>query len=389
MIKHIKLGSFVTLLLIFAIIIDIYADDEITQKSKQLQEVKKNISEIKKQKSSVTTQKKSLQSELTKINKQLNEKQKELRKYEQNLLSSEAELQKLIRELQIAQNRLDTTKEMLCKRLRAMYKASYGDNRLSYLRVVAGANNMLDVSTQHKYMISIATADKNLLEKAKAEKAELDYRKKRVEEKKEQIIAYKTETERIQKDILNKKNERQKLLAQMTDKERELAKRLIDLEKSAVELERLITRLQTRSQGGASKLRTYEEVISNFDSQSGKLPWPVSGRIIENASPSMRGVTIQAGYGTDIRCVEDGVVDYARMFDGVGYGQMVIINHGKGYRTLYAHASALLVKEGQKVSKGQVIAKVGDTGSNRGPILYFEVWKGAESLPAMQWLMNR
>ncbi len=214
--------------------------------------------------------------------------------------------------------------------------------------------------------------------------------KRRVEEKKRTNNCIQNRKQKkIQKEILNKKNERQKLLSQMTDKERALAKRLIDLEKSAVELERLITRLQTRSQGGSNKPRAYEEVISNFDSQSGKLPWPVSGKIIDNASPSMRGVTIQASYGTDIRCVEDGVVDYARMFDGVGYGQMVIINHGKGYRTLYAHASTLLVKEGQKVSKGQVIAKVGNTGSNRGPILYFEVWRWSEPLPARQWLMSR
>lgn len=387
--KHMLLKPYIIIFLVSVFIINIYADDEITQKSKQLQEVKKNISEVKKQKSSVVTQKKGIQSELTKINKQLSEKQKELRKYEQNLLASEIELQKLMKELKIAQDRLDKTKEMLCKRLRAMYKTSYRDNRLSYLKVIAGTDNILDISTQHKYIASIAIADKTLLEKAKAEKAELDYRKKQVEEKKEQIIAYKVETEKIQKEILNKKNERQKLLAKMTDKERELAKRLIDLEKSAIELERLITRLQAKSQGGVNKPGIYEEVISNFDSQSGKLPWPVSGKIIENASPSMKGVTIQASYGADIRCVEDGIVDYAKMFPGIGYGQMVIVDHGKGYRTLYAHASALLVKEGQKVSKGQVIAKVGDTGSNKGPILYFEVWRRSEPLPARQWLMSK
>ncbi len=176
--QYILLRTYVTLFLIFAITINIPADDEITQKSKQLQEVKKSISEVKKQKSSVTTQKKGIQSELAKINKQLGEKQKELRKYEQNLLASEIELQKLVNELQIAQNRLDKTKEMLCKRLRAMYKASYRDNRLSYLKVISGADNTLDISTQYKYMTFIAMADKNLLEKAKAEKAELDYRKK-------------------------------------------------------------------------------------------------------------------------------------------------------------------------------------------------------------------
>ena len=100
----------------------------------------------------------------------------------------------------------------------------------------------------------------------------------------------------------------------------------------------------------------------------------------------MNGVTIQAKYGDNIRCVAGGTVEYAQWFDGVGFGQMVIVAHGNGYRTLYAHASELLVKKGQKVKAGDVIARVGDTGSLGGPVLYFELWKGTKAMPTTQWL---
>jgi len=379
------------MLLLFAI--GVLGADDITQTSKQLQDVKKDISEVKKQKTTVTKQKKNVQKDLSVINKQLSEKERELRKYELNLAESESQLSKLNKDLKAAQNRLDQTQFLLNKRARAMYKLGYAGKRFSYLKLMLGNESISDINNQYKYMSAIATLDRELLDKAIAEKAELDYHKRLVEEKKNQIISYKTETEKIRKEILQKKSERQVLLTQVTKEEKKLSSKLSGLQKSAAQLERLIARLQAqskKSQNKNSPNRDWsEKIVSNFDSKSGRLPWPVSGTIIENASPSMDGVSIKANQGTDIRSVDDGIVDYARFFDGVGYGQMVIVNHGNGYRTLYAHASSILVKEGQKVSKGQVIAKVGDTGSNRGPLLYFEVWKGARPMPTRQWLMSK
>ena len=100
----------------------------------------------------------------------------------------------------------------------------------------------------------------------------------------------------------------------------------------------------------------------------------------------MKGVTIQARYGADIKCVANGIVEYSQWFDGVGFGQMVIVNHGNGYHTLYAHASELLVRKGQNVKAGQTIAKVGDTGSLKGAILYFQIWKGTKVMDTKGWL---
>ena len=81
-----------------------------------------------------------------------------------------------------------------------------------------------------------------------------------------------------------------------------------------------------------------------------------------------------------------GIVEYAKWFDGVGFGQMVIVDHGNSYRTLYAHASELLASKGQRVKAGQAIARVGDTGSLRGSMLYFELWKGTKAMPTRLWL---
>jgi septal ring factor EnvC (AmiA/AmiB activator) len=181
-------------------------------------------------------------------------------------------------------------------------------------------------------------------------------------------------------------------LAKVQSSKKELTKAQAELESSINRLERLIAQLKSnqdkndKNDNKTAKNLNKQPYQGSSGGLGGSLPWPVSGDIVENAAPSMKGVTIKANKGTDIKCVDDGIVDYARWFDGVGYGQMVIINHGNGFRTLYAHASDILVKEGQKVIKGQTIAKVGDTGSLKGPELYFEVWKGSEAQPTRRWL---
>ncbi len=122
-----------------------------------------------------------------------------------------------------------------------------------------------------------------------------------------------------------------------------------------------------------TKLQTYIDTIPTL--------WPTSGRIssyfgtrsdpFNFTEKKHEGIDIAAAKGTSIKAAADGTVTYS---DTNGnYGECVIINHGNGISTLYGHASKLLVKVGQKVKKGDLIAKVGNTGRSTGPHLHFEV----------------
>ncbi len=89
--------------------------------------------------------------------------------------------------------------------------------------------------------------------------------------------------------------------------------------------------------------------------------------------------------GESVHAVAAGRVDFVS--DDYGsYGQMLILNHGSGYYTLYAHLSDILVARGANVTSGQVIAKAGDSGSLKGTELHFEVRKGRQSLDPLDWL---
>ena len=98
------------------------------------------------------------------------------------------------------------------------------------------------------------------------------------------------------------------------------------------------------------------------------------------------GLDIAAGYGTEIYAVEDGIVKTVGVDRGTGYGNYVEIDHGNGVTTLYAHASSVLVKRGQKVSKGDVIAKVGSTGTSTGNHLHLELKINGELKDPMDYI---
>ena len=102
-----------------------------------------------------------------------------------------------------------------------------------------------------------------------------------------------------------------------------------------------------------------------------------------------RGIDIGAPTGTPIVAAAPGIVTYAD-WDGSGYGYLVEIKHPNGSLTLYAHNSEILVKEGQKVSQGELIAKMGSTGRSTGPHLHFEIHpQGNGAVDPMAYLPSR
>jgi murein DD-endopeptidase MepM/ murein hydrolase activator NlpD len=96
------------------------------------------------------------------------------------------------------------------------------------------------------------------------------------------------------------------------------------------------------------------------------------------------GIDIAAPEGTPISAAGDGTAIYVG--EQSGYGQVVILRHDDGLVTVYAHASAVLVREGARVTRGQVVAKVGQTGRTTGPHLHFEVREGTTPKNPLQYL---
>ena len=127
-------------------------------------------------------------------------------------------------------------------------------------------------------------------------------------------------------------------------------------------------------------------------SKSGFL-WPISGRVISRFGPKKGGlhndgINIAAPRGTPVLAAQNGVVAY-RGNELRGFGNLILIKHAKGYMTAYAHADKVLVKRGQRVVRGQTIAKVGSSGNVAKPQLHFEIRKGRRAVNPKKYLRQR
>ncbi|MEA2975173.1 MAG: hypothetical protein QOF19_693 [Alphaproteobacteria bacterium] len=126
------------------------------------------------------------------------------------------------------------------------------------------------------------------------------------------------------------------------------------------------------------------------DASSPGFRWPVRGRIIAGFGPKTNGqqndgINLAVPEGTPVKAAEDGVVAYAGN-ELKGYGNLVLVRHPNGYVTAYAHASEVLVKRGDTIKRGQVIARSGQTGTVTSPQLHFEIRKGSAPVDPTQYL---
>jgi murein DD-endopeptidase MepM/ murein hydrolase activator NlpD len=118
--------------------------------------------------------------------------------------------------------------------------------------------------------------------------------------------------------------------------------------------------------------------------------WPVRGKVItgygaKTNGKSNDGINVAVPEGTPVKAAEDGVVAYSGN-ELKGYGNLVLVRHSNGYVTAYAHASELLVKRGDTIKRGQVIAKSGQSGEVGSPQLHFEIRKGSQPVDPLQFL---
>jgi murein DD-endopeptidase MepM/ murein hydrolase activator NlpD len=136
-----------------------------------------------------------------------------------------------------------------------------------------------------------------------------------------------------------------------------------------------------------------EPAVVKPSEATGALPtfrWPVRGKVItsygaKTNGKSNDGINLAVPEGTPVKAAEDGVVAYSGN-ELKGYGNLVLVRHSNGYVTAYAHASELMVKRGDTIKRGQIIAKSGQSGEVGSPQLHFEIRKGSSPVDPLQFL---
>jgi len=339
--------------------------------------------EIKAKKQLLTKTKKvetAVSSELKEINRDLEQKAADLGKMDRELRSVESSLTKTGREIARVTDEANRKKQEIDKRLTSLYKAG----EIGGLRMFFSSESFPQMAENIRYMRSILENDKKIF---------TDYNLKIDELRQLKVVLEgdAVKKERIKDSIASKKREIEQ------DKNTKAAYlQKVRQDRKSYELSRKKHQLRTEKPGKKYKALPELPPVPDrgFASQKGRMSMPVRGEIIEtygkhkhpefNSFTFSKGLSISAAVGTEIRSVYEGTVIFADYFKG--FGNMVIVDHGGGYFTLYAHAARILKKVGVEVAKNDAVATVGDTDSSKGPILYFEIRHQGKPLDPAGWV---
>ena len=306
----------------------------------------------------------------------------------------DAEVKKLSSQLESAaaasadlKNRISANEGYLSKRLVAWYKL----NRVGQIHVLATADNIISFLQRKDALERILAHDDRVRQNLLNYQTELKLLQDRLDARRREKQKKITEKQDQVKLLSNNIKTRAGLLAKIREhKDLQLAA-LRELRLSADELDRKFAALNRQrpfaepGEGGGSK------PFSHF---KGLLKMPVEGNIINlfgpyqnakfNVTNFRSGIDIKTDIGEPVRAVYSGNVLYASWFKG--YGNMIIIDHGANYYTVYAHVEEMFKSTGDRVQAGDVIATAGDTGSMSGARLYFEIRHHGKPVDPVEWL---
>lgn len=299
---------------------------------------------------------KAKQEELDKQIETLNEK---ISSVEEKIKSANEKIERMNEESENLKNEIEELKANISKNeenLGVRLKVINNNYTLGYLKVILSSESISDFLNNVYIVQEVVSQDKKMLKQLEENKEEIEVKQSKLNENKEEEKVVKEELEKDKESLDGDKEELEKLKSELIKEEDELESKLQE-----------ITGITSDASGA---------VISNGS-------WPVPGytrvsspfgyRIhpILGVKKMHTGIDIPAPTGSPVVSVDNGTV----ISSGVqgGYGNTVMIRHDNGLVSLYAHNSQLVVSAGQRVEKGQVIAKIGSSGRSTGPHLHFEI----------------
>jgi murein hydrolase activator len=281
---------------------------------------------------------------------------------------------------------LDERRRAMARRIRSLYMAGPP----SFEHVLLTASSPAEVVTAYRWATRSSLADRGRVEEYRSAEVAWNDALHNLEGKKAALTLL-LSSERVRtRELETLRRERSQLLSGVQKEALTQQGTLTEMIETRDALERLVRAL---SEGKTVS----PDMRVGFDKFRGLLPWPVPGKILVpfGAQKNARfetlvphpGIDLAVTEGEPIRAVHDGVVAFSDWFKG--FGNLLVVEHGGGFMSVYAHASERLVATGDKVTEGQVIARAGDTGSLDGAKLYFEIIKDGKAENPVSWLTRR
>jgi len=360
------------------------AQDKIDSLSKEKKETEEYLSALR---SKINL----LQDKIDSLEDEKSALQAEIDAVQVKIANTENEIISIQKEIDVQQAEFDKNYELYCERLRAMYVSGSA----STIEVLLTCTDMSSMLTRSQMIKSVSQQDSKALD-------DLMKKMEEIEKKKQSLEVKHNEMKEDKKNLEEDKSSLQSRINEIDTSKKEL-------DSQAAEANTLMKKLNSQTSEYMEMIETNREQLAEVEDAirdsldtpsfdytpapggTGQLSYPTDSRSISAGFPYYSsggrhtGVDFPVPTGSNIYAAGDGVVTLVQYLN-YSYGYHVVINHGNGLSTLYAHNSQILVSTGQTVSRGQVIAKSGSTGNSTGPHCHFEVRINGEPVNPLGYL---
>lgn len=381
-----------------------FADNKTDSAKKDISGIQKKINKLKKNLSKTKEAKHDVADALKKSETAISTANKELHKIRQEQKKNESKLNSLKKQSLTVSDKLALQQKQLGKLL---YQ-QYAQGNQSYAKLILESKNPSQISRDLKYQSYIAKAHTKLIDDMQSNLNEIKQLNTQTTSALQKVADLKVQQEKERKTLQKQKSEKalvlKKLSKEITAQRGEIKKlkrdekRLSDL---VIKLAKIAKQKQQKKKKKQKK-KSPNIVANNkqtpdnryagkkFSSLKGKLKLPVRGKVMnrfgrkrKDGGLSWKGLFIRAKEGTSVKSVAGGRVVFAEWMRG--FGNLVIVDHGSGYMSLYGNNQTILKNVGENVKGGDVIAAVGNTGGNKSNGLYYELRKKSVPFDPLKW----
>jgi septal ring factor EnvC (AmiA/AmiB activator) len=356
------------------------AGDRTSAPDDRLRRVRERRLSIERDLARLRGQEKSLLAEVERLDLEVRLRTEQLRETQIVLSRASDQMDATARQVKDLEASVAEARPQLAARARALYKMG----ELSYLRMLLSVEHPSDMLRGYRFVSALARRDREKMAALRADLSALASTRDDLQKKTRVALALRADLDRARRALEGDRQRKSELLTSLVEKKETHAAYLQELEEAEGKLGQLLSGLSAAD---------VNVPITVF---KGTLPWPAAGRVRtsfgRHKHPRFQtytfhnGIEIQAPADAPVAAVHDGTVAFADQF--LGYGLLVILDHGGRNYTLYAHLAEARVRPGDRVAAGAVVGSVGASGVD-GPGVYFEVRSQGKPQDPLEWLGTR
>tara|TARA_R110000850_G_scaffold136598_7_gene257821 strand:- start:296 stop:1483 length:1188 start_codon:yes stop_codon:yes gene_type:complete len=368
------------LVCLMALIVPAQAADDAAEYQKKLEALRENIEKLKTELDDVKGQRGKLQQDLEASETQIGELEEKVETIGDEIKAQDADLQTLQQE----QRELQRSRQAQRSQIASQVRSAYQSGPQSPLRLLLNQQSPERITRLSKYHDYLLRARNDKLKSYLATLEELSELEPKIVAQRDGLRQRRDQLSAKQRQLQQQQQERSSTLAKLG--------KIIDSKDAKLVAERQNgQRLQALLDEMTATMGRAAPAGAAFSGLRGKLPWPADGKLRHKFGSdrvgnqlSWEGVVIDARAGSPVLAVHSGRVIFAEYLRGQGL--LIIVDHGEGYMSLYAHNQTLLKRPGDRVNGGEVIARVGNTGGQSYSGLYFEIRHNGQPTNPSTWL---